>query len=244
MFLIPRDYWTVRTTKKKGRGIFAKKDIKAGTIIGDYLGKVVKGSSDEIDEDAGLYLMYYHDRACIYPEHKSVGIHLLNNSCTPNCWMYTYRGHTLFFTLRDVFKGEELTISYLLDPIDTCKPCIHQCSCGSDFCEGTMHLPKERYDKWADFHEKEDAATKRVRIRYGKELPKLDNYPKEVPDKHIYTLFGFDKKPAKVLKHKSLPKVKEVRKIIRETGRTIELPHLNLRIYGVLDGKIVSKSTA
>lgn len=244
MFLISKDYWTVKSTNEKGRGIFARKDIKAGTILGDYLGKIVKWSSDEVDEDEGLYLMYYHDQASIYPEHKKEGIHLLNNSCTPNCWMYTYRGHTLFFALRDIFKGEELTISYLLDPQDNCKDCTHQCMCKSDFCIGTMHLPKDRYDKWADFHEKEDMATKRERIRYGKDLPKLDSYPENISDKHIYTLFGFDKKRSKVLKHKTLPKVSEVRKIIRETGRTIELPHLNLKIYGVLDEQIVYKTTA
>jgi len=42
MFLISDDYWQIQKTKEKGYGVFAKKEIKKGTIIGDYLGKVIK----------------------------------------------------------------------------------------------------------------------------------------------------------------------------------------------------------
>ena len=45
MFLLSEDYLQIRKTKKKGFGVFAKKRIKAGTVIGDYLGKVIKTES-------------------------------------------------------------------------------------------------------------------------------------------------------------------------------------------------------
>src|SRR3990170_2989014 len=41
MFLIPESYWEIKKTKNKGRGAFARKPIEQGTLIGDYVGKLV-----------------------------------------------------------------------------------------------------------------------------------------------------------------------------------------------------------
>ena len=53
MFLLNTDYWEVKESEKKGRGVFVKKDITAGTVIGDYLGKIVS-DDDETKENEGL----------------------------------------------------------------------------------------------------------------------------------------------------------------------------------------------
>jgi len=155
MFLIKDDFWQVKRTKEKGLGIFAKKGIEAGTIIGDYLGKVIETARYDFNNDKdGLYLMYYTDEASIYPNLKKPGIHLLNHSCAPNCWIYTYQYHTLFFALRNIKPTEELTISYLLSPKGkSCNPCKHICKCNSKFCTGTMHLSKDKYKKWQKFQD-------------------------------------------------------------------------------------------
>ena len=188
MFLLTSDYWEVRKTKKKGWGVFCKETIHAGTVISDYLGTVIKNAEYNLENDRkGLYLMYFSDRASIYPDLTHPGPHLLNHSCTPNCWVYSYRGHTLFFALRTIAPGEELTISYLLCPNDgTCSPCTHQCECGSTNCTGTMHLSEERYNKWQHFQDKVKKKTKRVRVRYGALLTPLLSYPKRIPIRAIY----------------------------------------------------------
>ncbi|MDO8657885.1 MAG: SET domain-containing protein [Candidatus Levybacteria bacterium] len=243
MFLITDDYWEVRDTKEKGKGVFAQKNINSGVVIGDYIGMVVKTAEENICEDTGLYLMYYHNLASIYPDLNQNGIHLLNHSCTPNCWMYTYKGHTLFFTLRKIFTGEELTISYLLSPKDKyCQPCMHICKCGSAVCPGTMHLSETRYKKWAVFHNREEKETKKARIRYGKTLPKLTSYPKNILDNPIYSLFGSSQESPKILKNHFIPSVSEIRKLIKETGRIIYLPQLKLKITGVVEDEIVLES--
>lgn len=188
MFLIPNDYWKVKTTKEKGRGVFAQKTIPADTIIGDYIGTVIKTAEYDLDMDKkGLYLMYFSDRASIYPDLKKPGIYLLNHSCVPNCWMYTYRGHTLFFALRDVLPGEELTISYLLSPkTDACQSCGHICKCGSKLCTGSMHMIPDKYAIWQKFQEDEKKKTRNVKIVYGKDLPRLKSYPKIDSESSIY----------------------------------------------------------
>ncbi|MBI3341600.1 SET domain-containing protein [Candidatus Curtissbacteria bacterium] len=179
MFLIKNDFWEIKKTEHKGLGVFAKKEIVAGTIIGDYLGKVVKTAQHDLQKDKGeIYLMYYTDEASIYPDLKKPGTHLLNHSCQPNCWIYIYQGHTLFFTLREIKPGEELTISYLLDPKDeTCNPCVHDCKCASKLCTGTMHTSKEKYGKWQKFQNSQKK-TKIKKVAFGKNLPKLTSYPK------------------------------------------------------------------
>src|ERR1700687_1155673 len=103
MFLLPREFWEIKKTKEKGLGVTARKKINKGTIIGDYLGKVIKTREYDFSKvKQELYLLYYSDQASIYPDLGEPGIHLINHSCAPNCWMYTYKGHTLFFAIRKI----------------------------------------------------------------------------------------------------------------------------------------------
>ena len=186
MFLLGNDYWEVKKTKEKGSGVFAKKEIAKGIIIGDYLGIVLRPQDAVVDEE-NFYLMYYSDQAVIAPDLKIPGPHLLNHSCMPNCWIYVYRGHTLLFSLRKIEIGEEMTLSYLLSPKDeTCSPCVHNCKCGSSLCIGTMHLPQEKYEMWQKFQDQESKKTRKARVVFGKNLPKLKVYPKIIPNNPIY----------------------------------------------------------
>lgn len=179
------EYWETRITKNKGKGLFAKKDILKGAIIGDYLGIILRPEDAIIDEE-NFYLMYYTDRAVISPNLKKPGVHLINHSCVPNCFLYIYKGHTLAFALSDIKKGAELTIPYLLPPKDKfCNPCLHVCNCGNLKCAKTMHLSKNIYDKWKKFSEIEAQKTKMGKITYGKELPMLSNYPKKITQDYI-----------------------------------------------------------
>lgn len=185
MILLSNDFWEIRKVKGKGRGIFALKNIPKGIIIGDYIGKVLHPRDVVIDE-RNFYTMYYHDHAVISPDLKKSGVHLLNHSCKPNCWLYIYKGHTLAFAIRNIKKGEELTIPYLLPPIGKfCNPCPHICHCGNKKCTGTMHLSKEKYDLWRKITGRQSKETKRERIRYGKDLSSLLSYPKNIPEDYI-----------------------------------------------------------
>ncbi|KKP47210.1 MAG: hypothetical protein UR39_C0005G0023 [Candidatus Woesebacteria bacterium GW2011_GWA1_33_30] len=156
MFLIKKDFWQIKKTKSKGRGIFAKKKIKGKTIIGEYTGTKVKIEKYDLEQDkAGLYLMFLNDKYAIYPDLTKIDIHLINHSCEPNCWILNVSGKVFFFTLRDIKIGEELTISYLLPPKDkTCNPCPHNCYCGSQKCTGTMHQTLRQFKRWQAFQEK------------------------------------------------------------------------------------------
>lgn len=242
MLLLPPDMWEIQTTKNKGRGIFAKQTIQPGIVVGDYIGTVINNALDDTSEKDGLYLMYYHDRASIYPtDIKDVSIHLMNHSCMPNCWLYTHKGHTLFFTLRTVFAGEELTTDYLLSPDDYCTPCLHKCTCNSPFCRGTMHLREEQFQTWNTFHEVQAGETKREPIRYGKLLKPLKEYPNFIPDHPIYNLFGSSSAEPLIRHEEKLPSLKTLRKMIRETGKMQAFPKLAILILGIQNDEIKSR---
>lgn len=188
MFLISDDSWQIKRTKDKGLGVFARKKIWAGTVIGDYLGTVIHIAEYDIENDnKGLFLMRYNDHAGIYPDLNKPGIHFFNHSCVPNCWVYAHLGHTLFFALRYISPGEEFTISYLLSPKDeTCSPCTHDCRCGNACCLGTMHLPKDTYEQWQRFQDTQEKKIKTAPYVLNEQLPKLSSYPLTIPINPFY----------------------------------------------------------
>lgn len=188
MFLINRSFWEIKQTKNKGLGVFAKKEVKKGTVIGDYLGKIIKTQDYDFGKDKdGLYLMYLTDEASIYPDLRKNDIHLLNHSCEPNCWIYNYYGHILFFALRKINSGEELTISYLLNPKSKShKDCTHICMCGSKNCIGTMHLSVKKFRLWQKFQNKQKEEMKTSKFVIGKNLLSLKKYPGSIPISPIY----------------------------------------------------------
>lgn len=64
------------------------------------------------------------------------GAEYINHSCEPNLVSRILRGHILYFTLRDIKPGEELTIDYRFDK----KVERVLCSCGALKCRGTINL--------------------------------------------------------------------------------------------------------
>lgn len=155
MFYISKSFYQIKNTVKKGQGVFAKNKIKAKTIIGEYTGEKIEIEKYDLEKDKeGLYLMFLDDKYAIYPDLNTKDLHLINHSCEPNCWILNSEGRVFFFALRDIKKGEEITISYLLPPKDkSCNPCTHDCYCGNEKCTGTMHQTKKQFEKWQKFQD-------------------------------------------------------------------------------------------
>ena len=63
------------------------------------------------------------------------GTHYINHSCVPNAFMQIIRDHILFFALRDIQAGEEITIDYEQTLHSDDKRCI----CGAENCRGTIN---------------------------------------------------------------------------------------------------------
>jgi SET domain-containing protein len=180
MFLLDESFYEFRQTDQKGRGVFCRKAVSAGVIIGDYTGTIV--SYEEDDDSKGLYSMEYDDDLLILAQKDSLGIHLINHSCMPNCAIYPYADRGLFVTLRHIEVGEEFTVSYMIVPewIETVYPCY----CGTPLCRGYMTTTKHQSKAIDELSDLElHKYFPKVPLKKGDILGPLPTYPKLIEDK-------------------------------------------------------------
>ncbi len=241
MFLISSDYYEIRKTKKKGRGVYASKNIEAGTLIGDYLGIIIADDDlEKYEKKFGFYSMCYTTKTAIFPDIKKPDLYLFNHSCSPNCESFQFHGHMLFFALRKIFVGEELTINYFYPP-EKDFDCVDICHCGSPVCRATMYCTDDRTSRWSVFSKKLDKKYwNKMEVKIGQVLPPLKKYPEFIPDYLAYDIYGNLSKKPLVFLDSFLPSIKELRKRIRESGRCLKFSKLKLSVYGVMDGLLLS----
>jgi len=122
-----------------GRGVFAKKAIRQGKVVGRISGQLigdVEHGSDYCIDMKGQY--------CLEPYPP---LRYLNHSCEPNCELVEVEADpecglstpTLWLdSLRDITEGEQLTIDYSW-PASGSIPC----QCGSSKCRGWIVDPEE-----------------------------------------------------------------------------------------------------
>ena len=123
---------------KKGRGLYATEDIKKGTKIIDYIGKLITKKqteeSNKYDNGKPIYLFTVNKRYDLDGDFSWNTARLINHSCDNNC-DYDGRGLKLWVkTIRDIKKGEELTCDYGFSFDKDFKQ--FPCKCGSKNCCG------------------------------------------------------------------------------------------------------------
>jgi hypothetical protein len=245
MIIIDKSFYIVKATSNRGRGLFARKQTPAGTILADYLGKVISPEDDIESNHGGLYGLCWRDDFCILPDVISQnGAHLINHSCMPNTTLYPYKGHILFVTTRNVFPNEEFTVSYVIEP-DVCEDsiCNHACFCGTPLCKGTMHASEKTCKLfWDDFIYKKMGKHYHAKFEIGSRITRLASYPKTFPDHHLIPVYGTLKKPALIYKSNNFPDRKILRELIRTTGKTIKVNNSRQIILGLTsDNHIISR---
>lgn len=245
MFLLPVSDYNIRQTKKKGRGVFARREIPAGTIIGDYVGLLIEDKKAEAMEKKygnACYSMDYNDNGLsIFPaDVDAAGIHLINHSCTPNCDAYFYYGHTLYFALRRILPGEELTIDYGFDTDGRNeREFLHPCFCGSPFCRGTMYISEAKLRRYGAFYRAETKGQKFKTLPAGKILPLLEKYPTSIKDNNVFNLFANREAKPVSCDDKKIPPLRELRKRLRASGRILNFKNFGLKVIAIVDGRLV-----
>jgi len=123
---------------KNGQGLYAIKDIKEGTRIIDYVGKIITKKkteeSEKFDNSKPIYLFDLNTRHDLDGDVSWNTARLINHSCLNNC-DYKGKGLKLWVTaIRDIKKGEELTCDYGFSYDSDYKQ--FPCKCGSKNCVG------------------------------------------------------------------------------------------------------------
>ena len=123
---------------KNGHGLYAAKDIKSGTKILDYIGKIITKKqtekSDKFDNAKPIYLFNLNSRYDLDGDVSWNTARLINHSCSNNC-DYEGKGIKLWVTtIKDIKKGEEFTCDYGFGYDADYKQ--FPCKCGSINCAG------------------------------------------------------------------------------------------------------------
>ena len=101
---------------RRGRGLYATKDIKEGTKIINYVGKIILNKkveeSEKFNNSKPIYLFTLNKKYTLDGDFSWNTAGLINHSCNNNCDYYG-KGFKIWITAsRDIKKGEELTCDY------------------------------------------------------------------------------------------------------------------------------------
>tara|TARA_B100001142_G_scaffold111558_1_gene113525 strand:- start:1338 stop:1814 length:477 start_codon:yes stop_codon:yes gene_type:complete len=123
---------------RKGRGLYATRNIKEGTRIINYVGKIITKKqtedSEKFDNSKPIYLFNLNSRYDLDGDVSWNTARLINHSCSNNC-DYEGKGLKLWVTaIKDIEKGEELTCDYGFSFDEDYKQ--FPCKCGSKNCAG------------------------------------------------------------------------------------------------------------
>ena len=120
-----------------GKGCFATQLFPKGRKIAEYAGELISRR-----EVARRVRTRRKHRICALSYNRHIdgarggnGTHYINHSCEPNSYLKTIHGHILFFALRDIRPGEEITIDYE----NTLHPDSKRCLCGAITCRGKIN---------------------------------------------------------------------------------------------------------
>ncbi len=120
------------------KGLYAAKNIKIGTKIIEYIGKLItKKETDtnpKFDNGKDIYLFNINDRYDLDGDFSWNTARLINHSCDPNCEV-DGKGLKVWVTaLKDIRKDEELSYDYGFSYDSDYKQ--FPCKCHSDKCVG------------------------------------------------------------------------------------------------------------
>ena len=132
---------------RKGHGLYAAKDIEAGTRIIDYVGNIITKkqteNSEKFDNSKPIYLFNLNNRYDLDGDVWWNTARLINHSCSNNC-EYEGKGLRLWVTsIKDIKKGEELTCDYGFGFDSDYKQ--FPCNCKSKNCCGYIVRTESRW---------------------------------------------------------------------------------------------------
>ncbi len=120
------------------RGLYAAKNIIAGTKIIYYKGKIITKKETErnpkYDNEKAIYLFNLNSRYDLDGDFSYNTARLINHSCNPNCEVAGKGLKLWIFALRNIKKGEELSYDYGFGFDENYKDYV--CKCRSNNCCG------------------------------------------------------------------------------------------------------------
>lgn len=122
----------VRPSKIHGKGVFARKGIKARRKIGELAGELITlpEARRRASTLQSIAIVEFDDDMALDASVNPNELRYVNHSCGPNTYMRRYGHRVEFYSLRAIRPGEELTCDYGETHHDGKLPC----RCGATNC--------------------------------------------------------------------------------------------------------------
>lgn len=118
-------------------GMYAAEAIPARRKVIEYTGERISRRETKKRAERALNYLFTLDKYwTIDGSVNGSGAQFINHCCDPNLVARIVRGHIIYVSLRDIRRGEELTVDYHFDKDVEQVPC----GCGSVKCRGTINL--------------------------------------------------------------------------------------------------------
>jgi SET domain-containing protein len=143
----------VRRSAIHGRGAFATRRIRPGTLLIEYTGERISfdEAAERYDDESmthhHTFLFQIGDDVLIDAGRGGNAARFINHSCAPNCAAYLQRGRVYIEAIRNIQPGVELTYDYALQLEGRPRPewkRRYACHCGAPNCRGTVLKPRKR----------------------------------------------------------------------------------------------------
>ena len=128
---------TIGKSRINGKGCFATRLFPRGRKIAEYAGERISDleAQKRARKRRFLRICDIDGRFSLDGARGGNGTHYINHCCEPNAYMRITHGHVLFFALRNIRAGDEITIDYE----QTLHPDSKRCGCGAKSCRGTIN---------------------------------------------------------------------------------------------------------
>ena len=126
----------IRRSRIHRLGVFAAEAIPSRRKVIEYSGERIDPTEARRRCDPRLhYLFKFANNVIIDGSRGGSGAQYINHSCAPNLRARKLCGHLLFFSVRAIREGEELTLDYKYRGV---RKDDYPCDCGAPSCRGTM----------------------------------------------------------------------------------------------------------
>ena len=130
--------YKIKKSKIDKKGLYANQNIKKGTRIIEYKGKIVSvketSKNPKFDNEKAIYLFNLNKRYDLDGDFKFNTARLINHSCEPNCEVTGEGLKVWVYAIKDIKKNEELSYDYGFSYDKNYKQ--FPCKCGANNCVG------------------------------------------------------------------------------------------------------------
>ena len=130
--------YKIKKSKIDKNGLYANRDIKSGTKIIEYKGKIISVKQSEtdpkFDNNKAIYLFNLNKRFDLGGNYNFNIARLINHSCNPNCEVFGKGLKVWVYAMKNIKKGEELSYDYGFSFDENFRQ--FPCNCKSKNCVG------------------------------------------------------------------------------------------------------------